>query len=144
MTTIHSGRPHRDGMLRLALRVDAVTTGAMGIAAAAAAPALDTALGIPAGWLVGLGLFVAAYAGVLAWCAARPRIPAAMAWTVVAGNLDWALVSVVAVAAGWFEFTTLGAAVVIAQAVVAVAFAELQFMGARRARRAPSPATARA
>jgi hypothetical protein len=142
MTTIHSGRPSRDAMLRLTLRLDAVASGAMGLVFAVAAPALDGALGVPMGWLVGLGAFLVAYGGGLTWLAAQPRIPAALAWTVIVGNLGWVLASVAAVAADWFAFTTLGAAVAIAQAVAVVVFAEAQFMGLRRARPA-APAVAR-
>jgi hypothetical protein len=132
VTTIHSGRV-RQRLLRLALRIDALASGALGLALAAAAPALDGALGIPTGWLAGLGAFLIAYAGGLAWLAARPRIPMALAWTVIVGNTGWVLTSAVEIAAGWFTLTTLGTAVAVAQAVAVVAIVDLQFVGLRRA-----------
>jgi hypothetical protein len=146
MTTIHSGQTAPDALLRLALRLDAAASGAMGLAFAAAAPVLDGFLGIPTGWLVGLGAFLMVYALGLVWIAARPRIPAALAWTVILGNLAWVLASVAALVAGWFPLTAVGTAVTIAQAVAVAGFADLQYVGLRRTRpvpaRRPSPARA--
>jgi hypothetical protein len=123
-----------DRLLRLALRLDAAASGALGALTAAAAGALDRTLGIPTGWLVGLGAFLIAYAGGLLWLAARPHIPAALAWTVVVGNLIWVVDSAATVAAGWFPLTAVGTALVVAQAAAVVVFAELQYVGLRRAR----------
>jgi hypothetical protein len=132
MMTIHSGQGRRDGLLRLALRLDALASGAMGLAFAAAAPVLDSALGVPTGWLVGLGAFLLAYAGGLVWLATRPVIPSALAWTVIVGNAGWVLASVVALVAGWFPLTAAGTVIAVAQAAAVVGFAELQYVGVRR------------
>jgi hypothetical protein len=132
----------RATLLRLALRLDAAASGVLGLAFAAAAPVLDGLLGIPAGWLVGLGAFLVAYAGGLVWLAARRVIPAGLAWAVVAGNTVWVLHSVAVLLTDFFPLTGAGVAVVIAQAVAVVVLAELQFVGLRRATVAPRAATA--
>ena len=132
MTIAHQGRTAHNGLLRLALRIDAAASGALGLASASPAPVLDATAGIPTGWLVALGLFLLGYATGLAWLSARPRIPPRLAWTVVAGNLVWVVLSVAAVVLGWFPFTALGAALVVAQAAAVTGLAGLQYVGLRR------------
>jgi hypothetical protein len=66
--------------------------------------------------------------------AARPAIPRTAAWAVVVGNAVWVLGSVGAAVAGRDTFTTLGVAVVLAQAAAVAVFADLQWLGLRRAR----------
>jgi hypothetical protein len=58
---------------------------------------------------------------------------------VVATNLVWVADSVALVATAWFPLTALGAAFVLAQAAAVFLFADLQFLGLRRARRAARP-----
>jgi hypothetical protein len=120
-------------LLRLALRLDGGISGVVGLVIAAAAPALDGVLGIPAGWLVTLGLLLVAWAVALGWLSTRPRIPAGPVWVIIAINVLWIADSVAAVAADWYPLTTLGLAVVVAQALAVVVFAELQYVGLRRA-----------
>jgi hypothetical protein len=136
MTAIHNRHKTRDGLARLAFRLDATASGTMGAAFVVGASALDDILGIPAGWLAGLGGFLVAFAASLLWIAARTRIPTKPAWTVVLGNVAWALASVAAIAAGWFPFTAAGAAIVVAQAIAVAAFIDLQYLGLRRMRAA--------
>jgi hypothetical protein len=126
----------RDGgrLLRFALRLDAAASGALGVVALAAAPPLAGLLGPAAGALRGVGAFLIAYALALVLLAARESIPRAGAWTVVLGNTAWALGSVGAVVAGRETFTVLGVAVVLAQAAAVAVFADLQWLGLRRAR----------
>jgi hypothetical protein len=54
-------------------------------------------------------------------------------WTVVVGNSAWVLGSIGAAVAGADTFTTLGVAVVLAQAAAVAVFADLQWVGLRRA-----------
>jgi hypothetical protein len=61
-------------------------------------------------------------------------IPTAAAWAVVVGNSAWVLGSIGAAVAGWDTFTALGVAVVLAQAAAVAVFADLQWIGLRRAR----------
>jgi hypothetical protein len=121
-----------DKLLRLALRVDALACAAMGLVFAAGAAALDGVLGIPAGWLVGLGVALIALGGGLAWLSAAPTIPGALGWAVVAGNTAWVVASVAAVAVGWWPLTAAGVAIVLAQAVAVAVLVEVEYVGLRR------------
>jgi hypothetical protein len=123
---------HRDRLLRLALRLDGGVSGVAGLVVAVAAAALDGVLGIPAGWLVALGLCLVAWAAALGWLSTRPRIPAGPVWTVIAINVLWIAASVVAAMADWFPLTALGLTVVVGQALGVVVFADLEYVGLRR------------
>ena len=126
----------RDGgrLLRFALRLDAAGSGALGLVGLAAAAPLADPLGMTAAGLLGTGAFLVAYALALVLLAARPVIPRAAAWTVVLGNAAWVLGSLGAAVAGRETFTALGVAVVLAQAAAVAVFADLQWLGLRRAR----------
>ncbi|HWH01082.1 MAG TPA: hypothetical protein VNV66_17615, partial [Pilimelia sp.] len=108
----------RDKLLRLALKLDAVATAAVGLAAAALGGVLDELLGISTAVLLPVGIFLLLYAVGVWMVGSRPTISPGAAWAVIAINLVWVVESVVAVAAGWLEPTTLGTVLVIAQAVV--------------------------
>jgi len=127
-TRIHSGH-----LLPLALRLDAAASGAMGLGLAAASPLADNPLGVPAGWLVGLGIFLVAWAALLAAIAARRPIPAGAAWGVIAGNAVWVIASVVTVLADWFPLTGLGTALALLQAAAVVVLLVIQYVGLQRA-----------
>ena len=122
--------PPAPSLLRLALRLDAVVTAANGAAYLLAAPLLDGLLGLPAGWLRGVGVFLLLF-GVGVWAvAARPTPPAV--GPVVAANVLWAAGSLVVAAAGIGSPTTVGTVWTVLQAVVVAAFAALQIAGLRR------------
>ncbi|MGY1781651.1 hypothetical protein [Geodermatophilus sp. SYSU D01036] len=123
-------RPSLD-LLRVALRLDAVVTGANGLAYLAAAPLLSDLLGVPAGALRGLGTFLAVFAAGVALVAARPRVPRGATEVVVGANALWAAGSVAAVAAGRFDLTAAGTVWVLLQAAVVAGFAALQLTALR-------------
>ena len=112
--------------LRTVLRLDAVVTGANGLAYLAAAPLLTDLLGVPSGALRGLGAFLLAFAAGVALVAARARIASGAVQVVVAANLLWTVASVAAVVAGRFDLTAAGTAWVLLQAAVVAGFAALQ------------------
>lgn len=119
--------------LRGVLRLDAVASGALGIAAAAGAGVLDTLIGLPAEMLLGVGIFLVVYAAGLVLLAARPAIPRPATWVVVLGNTAWVLVSLGLAVGAWERLTVLGAVVVLAQAAAVAVFADLQWAtGLRR------------
>jgi hypothetical protein len=119
-----------DGLLRLALRLDAVVTGLNGAAYLAAAPLLDDLLGLSPGLLRGAGAFLLVFAAAVWAVSIRPR-PWAVE-TVVVSNLAWAVGSVVTVVTDLFTPTTVGAVWLVLQALVVAAFAVLQLAGLRR------------
>lgn len=133
MTTTTAARtPTRPGsLLRTALRLDAVVTGANGAAYLAAAPLLDDVLGLPTALLRGAGAFLLAFAVAVWLVAARPRTSTVAVEAVVAANVLWAVGSVVAVATGAGSPTTVGAVWLVLQAVVVAGFAALQVTGLR-------------
>ena len=119
--------------LRLALRLDAVVTGANGLAYLALAGPLEGLLGLGAGTGRVLGVFLLLYAAAV-WTVSVPRVPnrAAVA-AVVEANLLWTVLSVVAVATGWLSLTAAGSVWAVLQAVVVAGFAAMQFTAQRRA-----------
>ena len=135
-----SAGEQRDGLLRLSLKLDAAASGALGILTLVAGTVLDGLLGTPLALLVPVGLFLVAFAAFVWVVGTRPRINGTAAWSVVAVNLFWVLASIALVAAGPLPLTILGVAFVLAQAMAVFLFADLQFLGLRRARRAARPA----
>lgn len=121
-------------LLRRALRLDAVASGALGVVSLGAAPALVDLLGPPAPVLVGVGAFLVVFAAGLLVLAARPVVPPPAAWTVVLGNAAWVAGSVLATLVAGSSLTGLGVAVVLAQAAAVAVFADLQWLGLRRMR----------
>ncbi|MFC8172649.1 hypothetical protein [Streptomyces sp. NPDC057325] len=121
-------RPHT--ALRRFLALDAAVTGANGIAYATASRPLGELLGIDAGPLLGLGLFLSAFAAGVGWLASRPQPPAPAVRLVVDANLLWAVLSAVALVA-WLEPTTAGLVWTPLQAVTVAGFAALQWTALR-------------
>jgi hypothetical protein len=123
-----------DAFLRAALKLDAVVTGANGVAYLALAGPLADLFEVPAGFLRALGAFLAVFA-VAVWLAgARGRIAPAAVRAIVAANVAWVLASVVALLAAWHDPSTVGAVWTALQAAVVAAFAALQAFGLRQAR----------
>jgi hypothetical protein len=112
--------------LRFALRVDAVVTGANGVAYLAAATVLDDVLGPTAGFLRAIGVFLIVFtAGV--WAVSLPARPSPAAVdAVVLANVFWVGASVALVLTEWQHLTTVGVVWVLLQAVVVGAFAAAQ------------------
>ncbi|WP_405792158.1 hypothetical protein [Streptomyces sp. NBC_01506] len=121
-------------LLRLALRLDAVATGGVGAAALIGCAALDSALGLPVAFLAGIGAFLVLYAlfvGRVSTASAPHRTAVRL---VIGSNLAWFALSAVTAAAGWLDPTGLGTALIVAQAVAVLGFADVQLIGLRKAR----------
>ena len=67
----------REAQLRLALKLDAVVTGANGAAYLALAGPLEDLLGVDAALLRGVGAFLLVFAAFVAYVATRPEVPRA-------------------------------------------------------------------
>ena len=124
----------RGRLLRPALKLDAVASGALGVLSLAAGPLLEDLLGTPRTLRWPIGLFLIGYAAAVWAVGSRPRVSRPAVRTVIAINLLWVVASVAAVAGGRLLLTGLGIAFVLAQAVAVAMFADLQFLGLRRAR----------
>ncbi|MFD1938839.1 MULTISPECIES: hypothetical protein [Nonomuraea] len=88
--------------------------------------------GLPTAVLVPTGVFLVAFAGFLLHLASRHVVNRPAVITVMAVNVAWVIASAEALIAAWFPLTTLGLALVIAQAVVVAGFTGLQFAGLRK------------
>ena len=130
--TTAAPRALQGSLLRVALRLDAVVTGANGLGYLVLADVLDGTLGLPAGMLRGIGAFLLAFA-VAVWLVARPAtISRGAAAVVVAANVLWVIDSLALVAFDWGTPTTAGAVWAVLQAGVVALFAALQVAGLRR------------
>ena len=116
-------------LLKVALSLDAVVTGANGLAYLAAATVLDDLLGPTTSFLRLIGAFLLVYGLAVGVIAARPNPIAVEA--VIAGNVAWVVASI-AYAASSTEPTAIGTAWTVTQAIVVGGFAVLQFAGLRR------------
>ena len=119
-------------LLRAALNLDALVTGANGAAYLAAAGPLGELLGLSETLLRATGAFLLVYAALVAVVGSRREIPRGPVYAIVAANVIWAVDSVVMAIAGWGDPTTTGTVWIVLQAVVVAAFAELQLTGLRQ------------
>ncbi|MET9433733.1 hypothetical protein [Streptomyces sp. NPDC006551] len=119
-------------MVRRFLALDAVVTGANGLAYLAASGPLGELLGVDSALLLELGLFLTAFAAGVAWLASRPQPPALGVKLVVDANVLWAVLSIVALVA-WLEPTTAGLVWTPLQAATVAGFAALQWSALRAA-----------
>jgi hypothetical protein len=122
----------RTPLLRVALKLDAIVTGANGAAYLIAAGPLGDLLGLSPALLRGTGAFLLAFAAAVWLTATRPSIPRPAVYAIVAANAVWAIDSVVAAIAGWGTPETAGTVWIVMQAIVVAGFAELQLTGLRR------------
>ncbi|MER6097655.1 hypothetical protein ABT154_17710 [Streptomyces sp. NPDC001728] len=116
--------------VRRFLALDAVVTGANGVAYAAASGPLGEFLGVDSGLLFELGVFLTLFAAGVGWLASRPQPPALLVKLVVDANALWAVLSVVALIA-WLEPTTAGLVWTPMQAATVAGFAALQWAALR-------------
>jgi hypothetical protein len=137
--TAIAGRPSRlvnipgSTLLRWALGLDAIVSGANGVVYLAAGGVLDSALGLSATLLRPLGVFLLVYAAALALVASRPAINVPAVWVVIVGNAAWAVASLVGLAAEWLSPTVVGGVWIVLQALAVAAFAVFQLYSLRRA-----------
>ncbi len=121
-----------DALVRLALRLDAVVTGANGAAYLAAASLLDGPLGMPASFLRWIGAFLLVFAAAVWAVSARREVSPLAVRAVIVLNAFWVIDSLALVAFGWHDPTTGGSVWVALQAIVVAAFALTQAAALRR------------
>jgi hypothetical protein len=119
--------------LRRVLWLDAAVSATVGGVMAAAAAFIEGLTRLPAGLLVPAGLALLPYAGYLVWLATRPAVPAAAVWVPIGLNLVWALDCAVFAWLGSPAPNAFGLVFLAVQAVTVLLFAELEFIGLRRA-----------
>ena len=119
--------------LRRVLFADAAVSAAVGALMALGAGALAGLLGLPAALLTIAGVALLPYAAYLLWLATRAVVPRAAVWVPIALNVIWAADCLLVLFAAGLHPTWLGEAFVVVQIVTVLAFAELEFIGLRRA-----------
>jgi len=124
---------NRDTFLRYALLADAVVSGATGLLLIAGADLLAGQLGLPVALMREAGLLLVPYVALVAFVGTREAISRPAVQAIIALNVLWVAGSIGLLMSGFVAPTMLGTAFVIAQAVAVGAFAELQFIGLRRA-----------
>jgi hypothetical protein len=121
-------------LLRFALFADVAGSGAMGLLCLLGAGVLAGPLGLPSGFLQGIGLFIVIYSPGIAWLASRPALPGWVYATIVGLNAVWVLDSLLLLVSGWVAPTGLGIAFILAQAAAVAGFAVAQWIGLRQSR----------
>lgn len=116
------------------MAADALSCAATGAVQLGLTDTLSRLTGLPAALLTATGVFLLAYAALAAWMASRPLPPRRLIGLVVVGNLAWAAGGIALLTSGLVAHTALGAAWVLAQSVVVIVLADLQWMGLRATR----------
>ena len=119
--------------LRRVLLADAGVSAAVGALMAAGAGPLQRLTGLPATLLVPAGLALLPYAAYLVWAATRRTLPRAAVWVPIVLNAVWAVDCAIVAFGGAYAPSAHGLAFLAVQGVTVLAFAELEFIGLRRA-----------
>ncbi|BDG75060.1 hypothetical protein [Roseomonas fluvialis] len=131
MTTIPTG-----GLLRIALGLDAVMSGATALALVAASGAIAAITSLPAPLLLACGVLFLPYTALLAWGLTRESLPRWLVWVLAVGNAVWAVDCAVLPLLGLVSPNGWGIAFLAAQAVAVAVFAQMYLTALRRAARA--------
>lgn len=138
MSTITSAPPRASRpTVSRALRLDAAASGALGVALAAATPVVEDWLGLPVPLALGVAGFLLGWAGLCAWVARDPR-PGRVR-EISALNLGWVGASVAFLLVDPVGLTTLGAVLVVAQALAVIGFVVLTTAATRAATPVEAP-----
>ena len=124
--------PAQPGLLRRALQADFLVTGSAGVLLTLAAGPLGDLFDLPVALLRMTGFGLLPYTAFVVYVATRTEIPRRGAWAIVALNLVWAVASLVLLVSGWVDPSGIGMAFVVAQALIVVGFADIQYLGLRR------------
>jgi hypothetical protein len=127
MTSIRSS-----SLLRRVLVVDAVSSGAMGLAMVAFAELLADLLQLPVDLISQAGIVLLPFAAFVGFVASRNEPSRFAVWAIIALNAVWVIDSIVLLFTGWVAPNALGYLFVIAQAAAVLLFADLEYMGLKR------------
>lgn len=123
-----------DKLLRTSLRLDAVITGANGIAYLALSGPLESLLGLDRGLGLAIGVFLTLYGLGVAVIGSTKSINPVAARAVIGLNAAWVLVSLAALAEGALDLNLVGSVWTVMQAATVGGFAALQYLGLRKTR----------
>lgn len=120
--------------LRRVLMLDAIASGAMGVALLAFASLVASLLGLPEHLLREAGVVLLPFAVFVGYLASRELPSRVGVWFVIALNVIWTIDSIALLFTDWVAPNAFGYAFVIGQALVVGVFAELEFVGVRKQR----------
>jgi len=123
----------RDGLLRLAMRADAVISALVGLAGIPVAGWLADLSGTTKAFEYGMAAFLIAYGVVVFGLATLPSVRRA-GMAVIIANVAYTVAAIVLVLADVFPLTSTGVVLNLAAGVYTLVFAELQYQGWRRAK----------
>jgi hypothetical protein len=123
---------HPSLFLRRAIQADAIFSGVSAVLLTLGAADLAALLNLPEALLRETGLFLVAYAALVAWLGTRATMPRALVIIVIAGNSAWTVASIALLFIDAVMPNLLGQAAIAMQAIVVGALAELQYIGLRR------------
>lgn len=118
-------------LLRRALKLDAVASGATGLLLVAASGPLAALLALPQPLLFWAGIAFLPWAAAVGWLGTRADPPRRAAIAVVVLNLLFVLDCVLLLALGWVAPNAFGIAFILALAAAVLLFALLQAAGLR-------------
>lgn len=119
-------------LLRRALQIDAIFSGAAALLLVFGAGFLASLLNLPEAFLRNTGIVLVMFALGVGYLASREVMSKAAVWAVIAINAVWTIDSIVLLASGWVSPNFLGQAFIVMQAIAVGVFAELEFIGLRK------------
>jgi hypothetical protein len=123
--------------LRRVLIVDALISGASGVAMFALADVFASLLQLPVDLVREAGIILLPFAAFVGFVASRQEPARLAVWAIIAMNILWVVDSILLLFSGWVAPNVLGYVFVIAQAAMVLVLADLEYMGLKR-----SPAVA--
>lgn len=122
-------------LLRIALTVDALSSGISAALFLLGASALTGLFGLPEELMRVAGIILLPFVALVSFTAAQARPSEGTVWAIILINVAWVLGSVALLVSGYVSPTTLGTAMIVAQAAAVGIFADLQYFGLQRARK---------
>ena len=123
--------------LRRVLIVDALISGASGVAMFALADVFASLLQLPVDLVREAGIILLPFAAFVGFVASRQEPARLAVWAIIAMNILWVVDSILLLFSGWVAPNVLGYVFVIAHAAMVLVLADLEYMGLKR-----SPAVA--
>lgn len=120
--------------LRLVLAVDAISSAAMGLGLVSASSVLSAWTSLPASLLFESGSVLIPFAALVGFLATRAEPSRVGVWIVIALNAMWTAGSIALLFSTWILPNVLGSIFIAAQAAAVGVFAELEYVGLRKAR----------
>jgi hypothetical protein len=122
-----------NSFLRCTLFADAATCLGCSLLLTIGGGLLENLLNLPASLMFYAGLSLFPFTALLIYTATRKSISKTVVWLIIGLNLLWTIDSFLLLVSGYVAPTTLGYAFVILQALGVMMFADLEFIGLRKA-----------